>query len=89
MTTSNKKAMQLLRKYRDAYLSDMDQDVMKYLALGQPLPVDLAAYLQALRDLPATVNATLDQDGNLDESGFTWPLPPIWWWTRRGFDARQ
>ena len=33
-------------------------------------------YRQALRDLPATQNPTLDDDENLDESSFTWPTEP-------------
>ena len=31
-------------------------------------------YRQALRDLPSTVNPTLDSDGNLQ--GVTWPSKP-------------
>ena len=33
-------------------------------------------YRQALRDLPATQNPTLDANENLDESSFTWPTEP-------------
>lgn len=89
METSNLKAMALLRQIRDAYLADMDPEVMKFVALGQPLPEDLATYLQELRDIPNKVVPQLLEDGTLDESTFTWPLPPIWWWTKRGFDARE
>ena len=34
------------------------------------------AYRQALRDLPASANPTLDEDGFLDHSSVTWPTEP-------------
>ena len=37
---------------------------------------DWKNYRQALRDLPATQNPTLNADENLDESSFTWPTEP-------------
>ena len=33
-------------------------------------------YRQALRDLPASANPTLDEDGYLDLSSITWPTQP-------------
>ena len=33
-------------------------------------------YRQALRDLPASANPTLDEDGYLDHSSITWPTEP-------------
>ena len=33
-------------------------------------------YRQALRDLPASANPTLDEDGYLDYSSITWPTQP-------------
>ena len=33
-------------------------------------------YRQALRDLPASANPTLDEDGFLDHSSVTWPTEP-------------
>ena len=33
-------------------------------------------YRQALRDLPASANPTLDEDGYLDHSSITWPTQP-------------
>ena len=33
-------------------------------------------YHQALRDLPASANPTLDEDGFLDHSSITWPTEP-------------
>ena len=33
-------------------------------------------YRQALRDLPASANPTLDEDGFLDNSSVTWPTEP-------------
>ena len=33
-------------------------------------------YRQALRDLPASANPTLDEDGFLDHSSITWPTEP-------------
>ena len=33
-------------------------------------------YRQALRDLPASANPTLDEDVYLDYSSITWPTPP-------------
>jgi hypothetical protein len=89
MQTSQEKAFAMLRQIRDAYLSDMDSEVMKYIALGQPVPNDIATYLQELRDIPQTVTPSLLEDGTLDETTFIWPVPPLWWWIKKGFDDRE
>ena len=89
MQTSQEKAFAMLRQIRDAYLSDMDSEVMKYIALGQSVPNDIATYLQELRDVPQTVTPALLEDGTLDETTFSWPVPPLWWWIKKGFDERE
>jgi hypothetical protein len=89
MQTSEEKAFAILRQIRNAYLSDIDPEVMKYISLGQSVPDDIANYLQELRDIPQTVTPTLLDDGTLDETTFSWPIPPLWWWIKKGFDNRE
>jgi hypothetical protein len=88
MQTSEEKAFAILRQIRNAYLSDMDPEIMKYISLGQSVPNDIATYLQQLRDIPQTVTPRLLEDGSLDETTFSWPTPPLWWWIKKGFDER-
>ena len=65
-----------LRAARNAYLRDYNDDVIKYAAMGQPLPESISTYLQELRDLPSTANVVADDNGDLDESQITWPTKP-------------
>jgi|688.fasta_scaffold836786_2 hypothetical protein len=82
------KAMARLRQIRNAYIADMDSESIRFLSAGKPLPDDLLTYLQELRDMPQNIIPTLNENGELDETKFTWAVPPIWWWTKKGFDAR-
>lgn len=82
-------ALDQLRIVRNAYLSDFDEYVLKATATGMAIPTDLQEYMQALRDLPETATPSLDEEGRLDETSFTWPVPPLWWWNSKGFDARS
>ena len=43
-------AMTQLRIIRDAYLKDMDGEVLKYASMGQAVPQNIQDYLQELRD---------------------------------------
>lgn len=66
-------AMTQLRIIRDAYLKDMDGEVLKYISMGQSVPQGTQDYLQALRDLPSNATPTLDEQGNLDPNSVTFP----------------
>ena len=49
-----------LRDVRNAYLKDMDNEVIKYLSAGDTVPTNIKTYLQALRDMPATYTSMDD-----------------------------
>ena len=68
-----KDALQQMRIIRNAYLKDYDSEVIKYTAMGTPIPTSLATYLQELRDLPLKSTPTLDPMGNLDMDSVTFP----------------
>ena len=70
------KALAQLRRARDAYLQDYNNEVIKYAAIGEPLPTTLANYLQELRELPETAVIVEDENGNLDEGQVVWPTKP-------------
>tara|TARA_B100000287_G_C20561656_1_gene752714 strand:- start:36 stop:458 length:423 start_codon:yes stop_codon:yes gene_type:complete len=63
-----------LREVRDMYLARCDW------TQGEDVPATLKnkwkTYRQALRDLPATANPSLNADGSLDETSVNWPTKP-------------
>ena len=67
------RALRRLREKRNQLLAETDWIITK----GLEQEIDLTewkTYRQALRDLPATVNSQLDDDGNL--TNVTWPEVP-------------
>ena len=71
---TNAEPMRLLRVDRDAKLAACDWTQSRDITLSN----DTAwkTYRQALRDLPASANPTVDSDGNLNASSVTWPTEP-------------
>ena len=65
--------MRLLRVERDKKLSDLDWEVTKAYSKGEAVASELATYMQALRDLPASANPQTDDAGELLPSSVTWP----------------
>ena len=65
--------MRLLRVERDKKLSDLDWEVTKAYSKGEAVASELATYMQALRDLPASANPQTDDAGELIPSSVTWP----------------
>ena len=65
--------MRLLRIERDNKLAAVDWEVTKAYSKGEAVPADLATYMQALRDLPATAEPTTDASGSLVVDSVTWP----------------
>ena len=65
--------MRLLRVERDKKLSDLDWEVTKAYSKGEAVASELATYMQALRDLPASANPQTDDAGELVPSSITWP----------------
>ena len=64
--------MRLLRVERNQKLAETD-----FYALGDvTMADDMKTYRQALRDLPSSANPTLNADGSLNASSFTWPTKP-------------
>ena len=70
-------AIEQLRIIRNAYLSDYDGELMKYLSTGASIPVEVSTYLQELRDLPNNATPTLDEQGNLDMASVAFPNKPV------------
>ena len=67
------RALRRLREKRNQILADTDWIITK----GLEQEIDLTewkTYRQALRDLPATANSQLDDDGNL--TNIDWPEAP-------------
>ena len=69
---TNAEPMRLLRVERDAKLATCDWRASSDLTLSDAWKT----YRQALRDLPASANPTVDSDGNLNASSVTWPTEP-------------
>ena len=69
---TNAEPMRLLRVERDAKLAACDWRASSDLTLADAWKT----YRQALRDLPASANPTVDSDGNLNASSVTWPTKP-------------
>ena len=64
--------MRLLRQERNRRLVETDWRMVEDYPMANKL--DWKTYRQALRDLPATAEPTLDDDGNL--TNITWPEVP-------------
>ena len=71
---TNAEPMRLLRVERDAKLTSCDWTQSRDITLSND--VAWKTYRQALRDLPASANPTVDSDGNLNASSVTWPTKP-------------
>ena len=65
--------MRLLRVERDAKLAALDWEVTKAYSKGEAVASELATYMQALRDLPASANPQTNDAGELVPSSVTWP----------------
>ena len=65
--------MRLLRVERDAKLAALDWEVTKAYSNGEAVASELATYMQALRDLPASANPQTNDAGELVPSSVTWP----------------
>ena len=66
--------MTLLRLERNVKILNTDWSQLDDVPAG--IKTAYQSYRQALRDLPANVSPKLDDDGNLDQSSFTWPTEP-------------
>ena len=64
--------MRLLREERDRLLTACDWRASSDLTLADTWKT----YRQALRDLPASANPTVDSGGYLNMSSVTWPTEP-------------
>ena len=66
--------MDELRIRRNNKLTETDWSQLGDVPVG--IKTTYESYRQALRDLPANASPKLDDDGNLDQSSFTWPTEP-------------
>ena len=66
----------LLRRERNRLIAETDWTQLKDVDLDIIRERNWNNYRQALRDLPAKSNPTLDSYGNLDMSSVTWPTKP-------------
>ena len=66
--------MRLLREERNQKLAETDWMAIKAFTQGTQLSLEWKTYLQALRDLPATAEPKLDENGQL--TNVTWPEVP-------------
>jgi elongation factor P--beta-lysine ligase len=66
--------LRLLRIQRDQLLAQTDYITLRAYSQGQAVPQEWADYMQALRDLPETVQPELDENGNL--TNVEWPTKP-------------
>ena len=64
----------LLRLERNVKILNTDWSQLDDVPAG--IKTAYQSYRQALRDLPANASPKLDDDGNLDQSSFTWPTEP-------------
>ena len=69
---TNAEPMRLLRVERDRRLAACDWRASSDVTLADAWKT----YRQALRDLPASANPTVDSDGRLNASSVTWPTEP-------------
>ena len=73
---NNAEPMRLLRIERDARLTACDWIITMHKELGTNIPAAWKTYRQALRDLPAGANPTVDTRGELDLTSVTFPTEP-------------
>ena len=66
--------MRLLRLERNRKLTDTDWVTLKAYSQGVEVPLTWKNYMQALRDLPATADPQLNENGML--TNVTWPEVP-------------
>ena len=69
-------ALTQLRTERNVRIQAMDWVAVKYFTQGIPYPAEWAVYVQALRDMPATCEPTVDDEGRLDPASVSWPSMP-------------
>ena len=73
---NNAEPMRLLRFERDKRLTACDWIITMHKELGTNIPAAWKTYRQALRDLPASANPTVDTRGELDLTSVTFPTEP-------------
>ena len=66
--------MDELRMVRNNKLTETDWSQLGDVPVG--IKTTYESYRQALRDLPASANPKLDDNGYLDDSSITWPTKP-------------
>ena len=69
---TNAEPMRLLRVERDRRLAACDWRASSDVTLSDAWKT----YRQALRDLPASANPTVDSNGDLNASSVSWPTEP-------------
>lgn len=57
--------MNLVRDLRDTELTKYDWYGIRAITTGEPVPANVMAYMQALRDMPGTATPEVDDAGNL------------------------
>ena len=72
----NAEPMRLLRIERDIRIAKSDWRIVMAKETGTNIPTAWKTYRQALRDLPASANPTLNSNGMLNMSSVTWPTEP-------------
>ena len=72
----NANKMEALRLERNIRLAECDWTRLDDNGLSGSKKTEWATYRQALRDLPASANPTLDDDEMLNPSSVTWPTKP-------------
>ena len=73
---TNEEPMRLLRVERDKKLTNSDWVVTKATEGGTSVSSEWKTYRQALRDLPASANPSVDSRGELNLTSVTWPSQP-------------
>ena len=73
---TNEEPMRLLRVERDKKLTNSDWVVTKALEEGTSVSSEWKTCRQALRDLPASANPSVDSRGELDLTSVTFPTEP-------------
>lgn len=73
---TNEEPMRLLRLERNKRLTACDWIVTMHKELGTNIPAAWKTYRQALRDLPASANPSVDSRGELDLTSVTFPTKP-------------
>lgn len=73
---TNEEPMRLLRLERNKRLTACDWIITMHKELGTNIPAAWKTYRQALRDLPASANPSVDSRGELDLTSVTFPTKP-------------